>query len=129
MAITVLSKNSTANRSTPFSLVGTNSTNATLVASGRRKLTMLSASNVNAAACYVKLYDLAVGPTVGTTVPVLRILVPGSTAGGTVVLSIPDDGIEFKNGIGFATTTGVADSDTTAVAANEVIVNGAFSDV
>jgi hypothetical protein len=79
-------------------------------------------TNVNAAARFVKLYDLGVAPTVGTTVPKLTILVPGAATGGVAFAQFPA-GIAFPAGIGIGITTVATDADATATAANEQIVN------
>jgi len=70
----------------------------------------------------VKLYNTAGAPTVGTDTPVMVIRVPGNTAGAGIVIPFPH-GVAFATGIGIGVTTGVADNDTTAPTANEVIVN------
>lgn len=75
--------------------------------------------NANAAARYLKLYNKATAPTVGTDTPVLTIPIP---AGGGANLEIAG-GLEFTLGISYALTTGIADSDTGAVAANDIVVN------
>lgn len=111
---------------TPFRLVSAATTNATSLKASAGTLYALVATNTNAAARYLKLYDKATAPTVGTDTPVLTICVPGNTAGAGVVLPIPACGLAFANGIAYATTTGAADSDTAAVAANELIVAGAY---
>lgn len=76
--------------------------------------------NAAAATQYVKLYNAtAANVTVGTTTPVMTIPVPAGAAAN----------VEFTNGIAFATaltaaaTTGVADADTGAPAANSVVIN------
>ena len=71
---------------------------------------------------YLKIYDKATAPTVGTDVPVLTIPVPTHTQGAGIVIPIPN-GVTFSNGIAIAVTGGVADSDTTAVGADEVVIN------
>lgn len=68
---------------------------------------------------YVKLYDKASAPTVGTDTPKLTIALP--PAAGAVFLC--PLGIQFSSGIGWAATTGVADSDTGAPSANDVVAN------
>lgn len=108
---------------TPDKLIGTNSTNATVIKSSAGTLGSLIVMNLNAAARYVKVYDKATAPAVGTDVPKQTYLIPGGTAGSGVCIPLPDKGLAFANGISFATTTGIADSDTGAVAANEIIVN------
>jgi hypothetical protein len=81
------------------------------------------AINTNAAARFLKLYNKATAPTVGTDTPVMTIPIPGNTAGAGVVLDTGGMGIAFGTGIGIGITTGVADADTGAPAANEVVVN------
>lgn len=80
--------------------------------------------NAAATTHYVKLYNAtAASTTVGTTTPILTIPVPAGAAAN----------VEFTNGIAFSTalsaaaTTGVADSDTGAPAANAVVVNLFYS--
>ena len=98
------------------------STNATSVKAAAGQVYDIQVFNINASPRYLKLYNLAVAPTVGTDTPVKTILIPGNTAGGGVVKNW-DKGLEFTVGIAFALTTGVADADTGAVAANELTVN------
>ena len=92
-------------------------TNATSVKNAAGNLYSITASNINAAVRYVKLYNKASAPTVGTDVPVITIPIP---AGGTVNIPFGTQGYRFATGIALAITTGAADSDTGAVAANEV---------
>ncbi len=73
--------------------------------------------NTNAAIRYVKLYDSTDSPTVGTTVPALTIEVPAS---GQLFLAWPD-GVNFGHSMWMATTDNVADSDSTAVGAGDLI--------
>lgn len=76
--------------------------------------------NKNAATLYLKFYNATAANTVvGTTTPVMTIPVPTGAAAN----------VEFTNGIAFTTaicaavTTGVADNDTGAPAANDFIAN------
>jgi hypothetical protein len=74
--------------------------------------------NTNAAARYVKLYESTDTPTVGTTAPAFTIEVPASS-------QVPltwSDGINFGKTMWVATTTGVADTDSTAVGAGDLYV-------
>ena len=70
-------------------------------------------SNQNAAVRYVKLYDKASSPAVGTDTPKMTIAIPGG-ASANVEFTY---GIDFTAGIGFGITTAVADNSTAAVAA------------
>lgn len=91
-------------------------TNATAVKASAGQVYGWSISNAAAAARYVRLFDKATAPTVGTDVPVLTIAL---AAGATTTFST-EIGITFANGIGFCITGGNGDADTTAVTANDV---------
>lgn len=95
------------------------STNATSVKASAGTVWSIVASNINAAARFLKIYNKASAPTVGTDVPVLTIAIP---PGGVVQIDGGSNGIRLATGIAFAITTAAADSDTGAVAANEVKV-------
>ena len=99
-------------------------TNATSVKNSAGTVWNIVASNVNAAARYVKFYNLAVAPTVGTSVPAFTITIP---AGGTVNISGGANGIRFGTGIALAITGAMSDADTTAVAVNEVKVATSYT--
>lgn len=101
-----------------YTLNSAASTNLTSVATGARTVFSISASNVNAAARYLKIYNKASAPVLASDRPVLTIALP---ANGTVHLPMTM-GMFFSNGIALATTTGTADTDTAAVAANEIKV-------
>lgn len=98
-------------------------TNATSVKTSAGTLYNISASNTNAAARYLKLYNKASAPVVGTDVPVLILLLP---AGASIDHDFGLVGHRFTTGIALALTTGIADSDTGAVAANEIKVITSF---
>ena len=74
---------------------------------------------VGAADIFVKFYDKATTPSVGTDTPVWTVRVP---AGENAQLTLPL-GLAFLNGIGVAATMYPADSDATAPPANTVIAN------
>lgn len=95
------------------------STNGTNVKASAGQLYGWYVFNTNASVRYVKLYNKATTPTVGTDTPVMTIPVP-SGGGANVEFA---NGITFATGIGFGMTTGVADNDTGAVAANDLILN------
>ena len=102
-------------------LLSAATTNATNVKGSAGALGFIYAINLNAAVRYLKLYNKATAPTVGTDTPVATLAIPASTTGAGFMLPIPG-GAAFTTGIGYATTTGVADADTGAVAANEIIL-------
>ena len=116
----------TAGGATPYKLVSAASTNATSVKGSAGQIYMITASNVNASARYLKLYNKASVPTVGTDTPVHTFIIPGNTAGAGTNIPVPDCGIEFTTGIAFALTTEATDVGSTGVAANEIVVNLAY---
>lgn len=99
------------------------STNATSAKASAGQVYTIMAHNINASVRYLKLYNKASSPTVGTDTPVLTLPIPGNSAGAGFVLDTGGSGIAFSTGIAYAITTGVADSDTGAVSANEIVVN------
>ena len=102
--------------------ISAGSTNATSVKASAGQVYAIYVINTNAAVRYLKLYNKASSPTVGTDTPVMTLPISGSTTGGGFVFS-SDVGIAFATGIAFALTTGVLDSDTGAVASSEIVVN------
>jgi hypothetical protein len=91
------------------------SVNSTLVAAGSRDLFRVIGRNTNAAVRYLKLYNKATAPTVGTDTPLLTLaLLP------TSVFNFEIGGLYFGLGLGFGLTTGEADSDTGAVSAGDI---------
>lgn len=108
---------------TPSHLISGASTNATSVKGSAGTIGYLTASNINASPRYLKIYNKATAPTVGTDVPVHTFLIPGNASGAGTNIPIPSEGIALGTGIGLALTTGVADNDTGAVAANDIVVN------
>jgi len=108
------------------SLISAATTNATSVKASAGQVYSIYAHNLNAAVRYLKLYNKASAPTVGTDTPVLTLPIPGNAAGAGFVLDTGGMGIAFATGIALALTTGVADADTGAVAANEIVCTVLF---
>lgn len=80
-------------------------------------------ANTNAAARYLKFYNAtAANVTVGTTTPVLTLYLPATSAGHISFTH----GVAFDTAICAAATTGVADTDTGAPGANDVILNAFY---
>jgi len=94
-------------------------TNATSVKATAGTVFSITASNTGAAAAFVKFYNLATAPTVGTSVPVITLSIPAS---GTVNVPFGPFGYRFATGIALAITNLAADTDATAVAAAQVKV-------
>lgn len=81
-------------------------------------------ANRAAATTYVKFYNAtAASVVVGTTTPVLTLPIPGNTSDDVGANMLGGLGIKFDTAITVAATTGVADADTGAPAANDLIIN------
>jgi hypothetical protein len=95
------------------------STNATSVKASAGQLHSLYVANNGATIAFLKLYNKASAPTVGTDVPLVTIALPISGAPVIIDLSVPDI---YGTGIAYSIqgATGAADSDTSSVAANQV---------
>jgi hypothetical protein len=116
----VTSGSSTTGGLTPFTLISAASTNATSVKTSAGTVYSIQVSNTGAAAAFVKLYNKASAPTVGTDTAVKTLIAP---AGGGIVLSTADIGIAFGTGIALAITALATTADVTAVALSQVVVN------
>jgi hypothetical protein len=109
---------------TPYILNSLASTNGALILTGSSGLHAFYATNTGATPAFVKLYNKATAPTVGTDVPAMIIPVPAAVSGvpGVATLPIGTNGFRFALGLGIAITGGVADNDTTAIGAGQVKV-------
>jgi hypothetical protein len=76
--------------------------------------------NTSAGNRYLKLYNKATAPTVGTDTPAMTLMVP---AGLDRTFDLAAIGAVFGAGIGIGATTGISDSDTGAPATNDVLLN------
>ena len=110
---------------TPYFLNSAASTNGALIITGTSGVPFFYATNEGASDAYVKLYNKATAPTVGTDVPEMTIRVPAA-AGGAPGLANPNMGgsnaPRFALGLGIAITRNAVYTDTTAVGAGEVKV-------
>ena len=121
VASTALAPSSTVGGFTTFShIVSAATTNATSVKATAGTLGKMILTNTSASMKFVKIYNKASAPTVGTDTPVMTIGVPA-----TSVINALDNaaGLRLTTGIAFAITGGVANNDTTAVALNDVVVD------
>ena len=103
---------------TVYHLVSAATTNATNIKSSAGKVTGWYIYNSNAAARKVAFHDTSGTPTAGSSVYFSLMIPPSSGAN----VSFPS-GIKFASGIGITTVTELADSDSTAVASNDLIIN------
>jgi len=104
---------------TNFALNSAATTNGALIVTSTQAVSAFFASNIGATAAFVKLYNKATAPTVGTDVPEMVITVPAT---GQVEVTPGFGGYRFPLGLGIAITGAAADTDTTAVAAGQVKV-------
>jgi len=93
-------------------------TNATSAKASAGNVHLITGRNTSASVLYLKLYNKASAPTVGTDTPVMTIPLPATSAFPTIEWP---NGYYFSTGIAYAITTGSADADTGAVAAGDVI--------
>jgi len=91
------------------------STNATSAKASRGTLLTVQGFNANAAARYLKFYNKASAPTVGTDTPIKTLYLAAQAA-----FQFELDQY-FGTGIAYALTTGSADNDTGALTAADVL--------
>lgn len=106
----------TANGSTSSRVKAAASTNATNLKASAGQIYSIDVFNNAAYNVFLKLYNKASSPTVGTDVPVWTIPVP---TGGGYAREFPR-GKTFATGISYAITKLEADSDTTVVVADDL---------
>ena len=99
-----------------------------LVKTGQAKVGALLITNSNASPRYLRLYDSAGAPVVGTTVPVMCIALPGALGPQWIPFkdagqNEEEGGVRFVNGLGIACTTSYADTDTGNPSNGDVQVN------
>jgi hypothetical protein len=81
----------------------------------------ITATNTNAAARYLKCYNLtAANAAPGTSTPWLRLAIPPAVTGGQLSVTFPV-GAAFSTALTCALVTGSADSDVAEVAAGEIM--------
>lgn len=109
---------------TPYFLNSAATTNGNLVLTGTSNVSSFYATNEGASTAYIKLYNKATAPTVGTDVPEMIIPVPAAVGGlpGVANPNIGFHGFRFALGLGIAITRNAVFSDTTAIGASEVKV-------
>ena len=108
-----------------FHLIAANSDNAKLIQNGPAQVHGVQLSGLGSAPGYLKFYDKSSTPVCGTDTPKKVLMIPAAStaangAGSNVTISL---GSQFFNGIGICVTTGIADSDDTAVAAATFNIN------
>jgi hypothetical protein len=81
-------------------------------------------TNLATSTRFVKFYNAtAANTTVGSTAPVITLAIPGNASDDVTGMFGGQYGIAFDTAICAAATTGIADNDTGAPGANEVLIN------
>jgi len=98
-------------------------TNPTLVKASAGRVYKIQGYNAAAAVRYLKLYNKATAPSVGTDTPVITLALQPSAA---FALDFANIGFYFATGIGFGLTVASADNDTTALTAGDIVGMNVF---
>ena len=93
------------------------SDNSTLVKNAAGRVYAIQGYNAAASVRYLKLYNKATAPTVGTDTPRKTLALPPLSA---FAFDFPV-GLSFATGIGFGLVTGSADNSTAAVTAADIV--------
>ena len=107
------------NAATQFRLAAAGSTNATSIKGSAGQVYQIIACNTSAAIKYVKFYNKATAPTVGTDTPTLVLGIPPTSTQSFLQNDYP---LSFTTGIAMATTGLGTDADATAVTANDLMI-------
>lgn len=98
-------------------------TNATSCKASAGDLYMLDACNTTVTLKFLKIYNKASSPTVGTDTPLMTVAIPASNC----VSRSFAGGLYFGTGLALALTGAAADNDTTALSSGDVVaVNLAY---
>jgi hypothetical protein len=95
------------------------STGALIYSSSTQLLGYIITNQNQSSTRYVRFYNSAAQPTLGTTSVYLTFAIPAASAANVNF----SPGIAFSNGMGIAASGGVADNDTTAISANDIVAN------
>ncbi|MEH1821522.1 MAG: hypothetical protein V7L31_20985 [Nostoc sp.] len=126
LSVTIRANSTGVGGQTPYKLISTATTNAASVKIGAGNLYSIVAIGLTSTVRYLKFYNKASAPTVGTDTPSMTIPIPANTQGAGIAIQFTS-GVNFNTGIAIAITAGITDSDTTAIAANDVVVNLTYS--
>ena len=98
-------------------------TNATLLYRGKCILRGWAIFNHAAAGRFIKFYDMSRLPVVGTDTPVFTFIIAGAGTNDTnfnASLHAFVHGVPFYDGLAYAITTGIADTDTGACTLDDI---------
>jgi hypothetical protein len=116
-AITIIP--SLSGGSKTFHLDSAATVNATLIKTGQGQLTGWYVKNTNAADRYLVFHDIAGTPIAGSGIW-WKMGIPASGAANALADTVA---IQFSNGLAITTVVNPADSDNTAVAIHDLIIN------
>ena len=97
-------------------------TNLHTVKSAAGRVFRIEVMNTGSGAAYLRLYNKASNPAPASDTPVRRYTIPGNTAGAGFVMEYLK-GRYFSTGIAYDITGAAGDNDTTALAANQCVIN------
>ena len=115
--VNTISKGTTTGGNLTSKVLSAATTNATVIKASAGQVYGLQFANTGAGWAFVKLYNKATAPTVGTDAVVEILAIP---PGGAREVNRPI-GMPFAAGIGMAITGVYTDADTTAVTAGQVV--------
>lgn len=114
----------TAGGTTPYSALSTAAVLTAEIKGSAGQIYGLQVTNNGANEVFCRLYNQTGAPGSGDAVNIIwRGIVPGNAAGAGFAIPFPPMGIACATGIGIRISGAVADNDTTALAANEVLAN------
>ena len=115
----------TTGGTTGYSVISTAAVLAAEIKGSAGNVYSIQAFNINAAARYVRIYNQTGAPGSGDAANIVwRGMVPGNTAAAGYTIPVGGSkGIACATGIGIRASAAIADNDTTALAANELIFN------
>lgn len=123
IALTGSSVTTGSNAASSHKLISAATVNATNAKASVGRIMAGMVTNTSASMRYLKLFNKAFAPVVGTDTPFMCIpLLPGVHTSLAMVAG-PVYGLSFSTGISYAIVGGDADLDATAIGASEVYVN------
>ena len=121
--VTTVSTVTSVASSTPAVITAANlssaaTTNATSVKTSSARVWQITATNIGAAVCFLKLYNKASAPSVGTDAPFETFSIPAK--GVPLNLQFGAMGLLMATGLAYALTNLITDADATAVVLSQV---------
>jgi hypothetical protein len=92
------------------------SVNATSAKAAAGEVWLANGYNAKAAVVYLKIYNKATAPTVGTDTPFVTLAIPALST-----FNFEINGLEMDTGIGYGFTTDATDNGATALTAGDIL--------